>query len=134
MTRDNFDHVTVVKEFTFDSAHCLPDHPGKCKQVHGHTYKLQIGIQGPINQAGMIIDFGDLKEAVKNRIIEPLDHKMLNDVEEHGFPGFLPTAENMVIWIRDVLFAQFPHDSGLKVILVRLWETPTSYAEWRAWL
>ena len=134
MTKDNFDHVTVVKEFTFDSAHYLPDHPGKCKQLHGHTYKLQIGIQGPINEAGMVIDFDDLETIVKNDIIEFLDHKCLNDVKDYEFPGFLPTAEMMVLWIRNRFFQRLSPGIGPKIVIVKLWETPTSYAEWRAWL
>ncbi len=120
--------IEVVKEFTFDSAHCLPAHPGKCKNVHGHTYKLQVGFKGPINpETGMVIDFGNVKEIVKDLIIDKLDHAMLNEVNWSGFPKETPTAENMVEWIVGVLSGAIE----VPVNSVRLYETPTSYAEWK---
>lgn len=116
--------MLVVKQFTFDAAHYLPEHPGKCRNLHGHTYKLEVGIEGFVDlKTGMVIDFGDLKQFVIP-IVEKLDHKCLNDV----YP--LPTAELMVLDIAVELSESFPAKRG-KVEFVRLWETPTSYAEWR---
>ncbi len=151
--------IEVVKEFTFDSAHFLPKYEGNCKNVHGHTYRLIIGIKGKINpETGMVVDFKELKDIVKRLVIDELDHKMLNDIkvenEKHPFPADNPTAENMVEWIVDILFDIIPqekkHESsktwqwlpqnsvgGLyanknRLSFVRLYETPTSYAEWRS--
>lgn len=126
--------VTVIKEFTFDSAHHLPNHPGKCKNPHGHTYKLQVGFRGvPDEATGMVIDFGDIESTVIT-LLSDLDHKDLNQVDLINFPKQTPTAENMVIWLArylETLFFQNPKYDKVEVSLIRLWETPTSYAEWR---
>jgi len=120
--------ITVVKEFTFDAAHYLPNHPGKCKNIHGHTYRLQVGYKGDINpDTGMVIDFSDIKELVKEEIVDKLDHQFLNQLSStDGFPSHLSTAENMVIWIVNKLIP-----IAGRLCFVRLYETPTSYAEWR---
>lgn len=120
--------IMVVKEFTFDSAHFLPFHEGKCKNVHGHTYKLQIGITAEPNENGIVMDFGDLKKVITKIIIEEMDHQFLNSKEtENGFPAKNPTAENMVKWIVETVKV-FAKET---LSFVRLYETPTSYAEWR---
>lgn len=128
---------TVTKIFTFDSAHRLPDYDGKCADLHGHTYKLEITVSGNPTVSdivskirkkkidfgkpyeGMVCDFSHLSIIVNKLIIDKLDHKNLNSIFE------IPTAENMVEWIFNVLWAVF--EGRLKK--VRLWETPTSYAE-----
>lgn len=134
--------IQVVKEFSFDAAHYLPNHAGKCKQTHGHTYKLQVGVSGPIDaDSGMVIDFGDLKKAVNNTVVDKLDHKYLNliiDGESGGeaVPDFprIPSAENMVIWIVKKLKEEIcKQTEGMaRLTFIRLYETPTSYAEWRS--
>lgn len=136
--------ITIVKEFTFDAAHQLPNYNGKCSNLHGHTYKLQVGITGKVID-GMVFDFAELKNFVKDDIIEFLDHKYLNELSQDKFPHRNPTAENMVMWISKVLMETLEamkEKSGfrygtkmnpaIKLDFVRLWETPTSYAEWRA--
>ena len=132
--------ITVVKEFTFDAAHYLPNHPGKCQNTHGHTYRLQVGFKGPVDlETGMVVDFGELKKTVEKNIVEKVDHTYLNLINDEktvipNFPCQLPTAENMVIWIVRELkrTLKIVHDDLVKLSLVRLYETPTSYAEWRA--
>jgi len=75
--------VRVCKIFTFDAAHQLEGHKGKCANVHGHTYKLEVIVSGvPITeedpaQEGFVMDFGDIKEAVKSKIVDVLDHSFL---------------------------------------------------------
>ncbi len=123
--------ITVVKEFTFDSAHYLPWHKGKCQTMHGHTYRLQIGVRGGIDEDGLVIDFSDLKRLVNALIVNQLDHKNLNEVELKDFPCESPTAENMVKWIVEQLEEEINGHNGLVLAFVRLYETPTSYAEWR---
>ena len=119
--------VEVTKEFTFDSCHHLLDYVGKCANPHGHTYKLQVTLKGTLDNIGMVLDFSILKKVVKERIIEKLDHKDLNK-ELH----FNTTAENMCVWIFDKLNNdERIIKSKAKVVKVRLWETPTSFAEYK---
>lgn len=120
--------IEVVKQFTFDAAHYLPNYRGKCANLHGHTYILEVGIkEEPDQESGMVIDFGRLKQIVERNIIEKLDHQNLNEVDAPFFPTSMPTAERMVQWIVKVLRNFWPNELSF----VRLYETPTSYAEWR---
>ncbi len=111
--------IMATKEFTFDAAHRLEWNPGKCKQLHGHTYRLQVTVKGKINKKGIVMDFAELKSVVKNEIIDELDHAYLN-TKIHN-----PTAENMAIWIWKKLETQIP------VYEIKLWETPTSFVTYR---
>ena len=126
--------ITVVKEFTFDAAHYLPNYDGPCSNLHGHTYKLQVGIKGEIDESGMVMDFKKLKEMVQS-YVNALDHSYLNELEgrEFGaFPAKMPTAEKMVEWfVRHVSSDLAYADTSLRLDFIRLYETPTSYAEWR---
>jgi 6-pyruvoyltetrahydropterin/6-carboxytetrahydropterin synthase len=125
--------VMVSKEFTFDAAHHLHCYEGKCKNLHGHTYKVIFGISGYVNDTGLMIDFGDIKEIWKNDIEIHLDHRYLNET----LPNMNTTAENMVVWIYEKMAEaiqandELSRDQGARVEFVRLFETPTSYAEAR---
>jgi len=121
-------YAIITKKFRFEAAHHLPGHHGKCARPHGHSYRLEVTIRGPIKDApgesdhGMVMDFGDLSQIVKNSVIESLDHQDLNVVTE-----FHTTAENLAHWIWDELIA-----SGLSEALlyrIRLWETDSCFAE-----
>jgi len=115
----------VTKEFTFDSAHFLQDYNGKCENLHGHTYKLQVSVEGARDESGLVIDFVELKKIVNEKIIDKLDHTNLNDVLDVN-----PSAENIVEWIWNTL----SHDFSTKryhLYAVKLWETPTSFAEFK---
>lgn len=76
----------LSREFTFDAAHSLPDYPGKCARIHGHTYTLIVTVEGDLDQSGMVMDFFKIKEIVED-ILAPLDHHYLNDYYEQ------PTVE-----------------------------------------
>ena len=142
--------MKVGKEFTFDCAHRLPFHTGKCKNLHGHTYRLIVEVEQPDDEVkNMVIDFGDLKEAV-NEIIEHFDHsiliggedakdvKMLNYFRKQGWKyrifEFNTTAENLSRHIAGLIKLKL-QSKGSKLdrinfgLTVRLYETPTSYAE-----
>lgn len=117
---DNNIIAYITKVFTFDSAHSLPNYPGHCRNIHGHTYKLEVTVKGEINQeTGMVMDFYDLKSLVKEHVISKLDHCYLNDV----LPC-VPTAENIAVWICQLMKVKAP-----SLYQVKLWETPTSCAE-----
>jgi 6-pyruvoyltetrahydropterin/6-carboxytetrahydropterin synthase len=122
---------TICKQFTFHAAHQLYNHDGQCARPHGHTYKLEIMITASEpyphdggSQEGMVMDFDYVKNAYKT-VIEPhVDHQDLNmSLGPHVGPT---TCENMA---RHFFYLLLPHLSGLAGI--RLWETPTSYAEYR---
>lgn len=125
--------VLVSKEFTFDAAHHLHCYEGKCKNLHGHTYKVIFGISGFVDQRGLMMDFGDIKEIWKNEIEIHLDHRYLNET----LPPMNTTAENIVVWIYEKMQEALTNAEnkdqylGARVEFVRLFETPTSYAEAR---
>lgn len=122
--------VLVSKEFTFDAAHHLHCYEGKCKNLHGHTYRVIFGLSGFTDEHGLMMDFGDIKEIWKNKIEIHLDHRYLNDT----LPLMNTTAENIVVWIYEKMaeaLLEEPQYKGARVEFVRLYETPTSYAEAR---
>lgn len=131
----NKGYLTICKEFVFHSAHRLPNHEGCCKNVHGHSYKLQVVVRGPqfafarddSPEYGMLLDFSRLKGIVQKEVIDRLDHSYLNDID--GL--FNPTAEIMVCWILDALVESLKKECPYVLIhRIRLYETDTSYAEW----
>jgi 6-pyruvoyltetrahydropterin/6-carboxytetrahydropterin synthase len=83
----------VRKTKKFDAAHYLPEHGGKCKRLHGHTWKVTVCCQAPrLNEAGMVVDFARVSLAM-NHAIETLDHSLINDSIAN------PTAENIARWV-----------------------------------
>ncbi|WP_025027061.1 6-carboxytetrahydropterin synthase QueD [Caldalkalibacillus mannanilyticus] len=125
--------VLVSKQFTFDAAHHLHCYEGKCKNLHGHTYTVVFGISGYVDEIGLLMDFGDIKDIWKNEIEIYLDHRYLNEM----LPPMNTTAENMVVWIYEKMAEALQKEEnreryhGARVEFVRLFETPTSYAEAR---
>ena len=111
--------VEISRKFSFEASHKLDWYQGKCKNLHGHSYKLEIIIRGEINKNGILIDFHELKKIVKEEIIIELDHKYLNDIIEN------PTAENIAIWIWEKLKNILP----LKEILLH--ETENCYVKYQ---
>ena len=111
--------MLIYKQFTFDSAHFLPNVPEghKCANMHGHTYALSVFVEGePDKNTGWIIDYGDLKKHIKP-VIDILDHHLLNEI-----PGLEnPTSEILTIWLWNKLK---PMITELKRIELK--ETPTS--------
>ncbi|MGV3509421.1 MAG: 6-carboxytetrahydropterin synthase QueD [Sphingobacteriaceae bacterium] len=111
--------MILYKDFSFDSAHFLPNVPEghKCKQLHGHTYHLRVFVEGPVkDNEGWVLDFTDLKTIV-NPVIRVVDHKLLNDVE--GLEN--PTSERIAIWLWNQIKPSLPQLSKIE-----LKETPTS--------
>lgn len=119
--------ISVTKIFTFDSAHRLDDYVGKCANLHGHTYKLEVTIKGRTDHRGIVVDFGDIKRIVNEQIIGKYDHQFLNDHME-----FNTTAENMVFHFFQVIdeyLKDLQNHAPVRLMLCRLWETPTCHAE-----
>lgn len=89
--------MLVTRKFTFDSAHYLTNYYGKCEKLHGHTYTVEVTLEGEVQSNGLVIDFVVLKRVVKKHVLNKLDHLLLNDVIEN------PSAERIVMWIWDQL-------------------------------
>jgi len=116
--------MIIGKMFEFEAAHQLPDEEcyGQCSELHGHTYKLLVEVQGGINDKGWVMNFKDLKAIVKEQIIDKLDHSFLNKYFK------ISTAEIMVIEMANLLHSALPKEVGLYSLT--LWETSTSYAKY----
>jgi 6-pyruvoyltetrahydropterin/6-carboxytetrahydropterin synthase len=111
--------MEVFRDFTFDSAHLLPNAPDghKCRRLHGHTYHVSIHVAGPVDpERGWILDFSDI-DAAFEPVREALDHRYLNDVA--GLAN--PTSEHLAAWIWERLAPALP---GLSRLVVK--ETCTS--------
>ena len=127
--------MKVCKRFQWDSAHkLLLPYESKCQNLHGHTYFIEIEVEGKLNKEGMVMDFAQLKEAV-NEV--SFDHKALNDIicpkcGEKVFEGCMgdinPTAENMVKFLKKKL-DEIWNSSWPRISRIRIWETPNSWAE-----
>lgn len=120
--------VEVTKEFTFDSSHKLMQYLGKCANLHGHTYKLQVTVVGTVNEIGLVLDFKVLKKIVEDKVVNSLDHEYINNVVEYN-----PTCENMVIDIFNTLKSEIEElnkksPNFMSLSQVKLYETPTSFA------
>jgi 6-pyruvoyltetrahydropterin/6-carboxytetrahydropterin synthase len=117
--------MRIRKQFAFEAAHVLPHHPGKCGRLHGHSYRLDVAVDGPLCEsgptAGMVEDFDRIAEIVRGEVLDALDHRSLNDVLAN------PTSELVALWIWERLVAALP---GLAEVV--LWETATACAVVRA--
>jgi 6-pyruvoyltetrahydropterin/6-carboxytetrahydropterin synthase len=111
----------VTKKFTFSAAHFLTKYKGKCENLHGHTYKLTVTVEGDMKDDGMVIDFVELKKIVNERVIDKLDHSSLNDLFEN------PTAELIAKWV----WEQLGDIPGARLYEVKLWESSTSSVTYR---
>lgn len=143
--------IRVTKSFNFETAHALYGYDGKCRNIHGHSYKLFVTVKGtPIQDSsnpkfGMVIDFGDIKKIVKSEVVDRFDHaillnvnsphkelgeKLVKDGHKVIFTSYQPSCENMLI---DMVNLIKPHlNETVELQSIRLHETETSYAEWLA--
>lgn len=135
----------ITKILTFDSAHRLMNHKGKCKNLHGHTYKLEVSLtSNKLTPDGMVVDFTILKNLVQKWVDDNLDHstilnkddrKVIEFCQKMGFRSYLingePTAENMTQVIYDQIKRVLDANKDvllddLKISYIKLWETLTS--------
>ncbi len=143
--------IRITKKFNFETGHALFGYDGKCKNIHGHSYKLFVTVSGqPISdntdpKFGMVIDFGDLKKIVNQEIVDVFDHatifnkntphvELAKELLDRGLNVLLtdyqPTSEMMVIDFADKITARLP--KNLKLHSLKLQETETCFAEWFA--
>lgn len=143
--------IRVTKTFTFDMGHALFGYDGPCKDIHGHTYHLSVTVLGfPIQETGnpkdgMVVDFGYIKNEVNEKILDKFDHALvlnaaLPDKIKAGvneatskvvYVDFQPSCENLLLHFKNELEAVF-QEKGWNLISMKLYETPTSFAEWFA--
>ena len=110
--------TSVTCTFTFEAAHRLEWHPGKCRNLHGHSYRLDVTVSGPLDANGVVIDFDQLTEIVDHEVIDRWDHRDLNEVLDN------PTAELLAHRAWELLT-----EAGLTLSGLRLWETDRSSVE-----
>lgn len=143
--------IRLTKRYTFETGHALYGYDGKCRNIHGHGYKLFVTIIGePIQddthvKHGMVMDFGDLKKIVKTEIVDEYDHAIVlnknsphkelgEELKEKGhhviLADFQPTSEMLVIHFAEIIQERLPEN--VELFSVKLQETETSYAEWYA--
>lgn len=112
----------IGKRFHFDAAHFLPFHRGKCANLHGHRWFLDLELEGPLNPEGMVIDFGLLSPYIES-ILSKLDHNELNKEVAN------PTAENICFYLSEKISTQWPPNFPfLHLTLIKVWETDTAFA------
>lgn len=143
--------MKVTKEVTFDSAHMLSNYKGKCENLHGHTYKLQVTVEAPLQREGneecMVLDFNTLKKAI-DVVIEAFDHAIIfsearyrSDAENALMLWAVAHRMNYVVISEGkstseciareikIRLSQRLAEVSTPSISVRVWETPTSFAE-----
>jgi len=144
--------VEISKEIEFDAGHRVPFHASKCRNPHGHRYRLRASCSGAIVEeegrpdSGMLVDFSVLKELLTTvvhdawdhaMVVWDHDHELLDALEGHGWRvvpvPLIPTAENIAVMAWDMLAPGIAEHTGNELTLTRVtvWETPTSVAVYR---
>jgi 6-pyruvoyltetrahydropterin/6-carboxytetrahydropterin synthase len=122
----------VTVEQSFAAGHSLREYKGKCENVHGHNYRVQVTVEGErLNRLGLLVDFVEVKRALR-QVIAQLDHQFINDVEP--FTILNPSAENMAKYFYDEIIATLSLEAsepGTRLSQIRIWETDTSIAVYR---
>jgi 6-pyruvoyltetrahydropterin/6-carboxytetrahydropterin synthase len=137
--------ISVTKIFRFETAHAIHEYDGLCKNIHGHSYELHVTVSASssddfILANGFVIDFKELKSIVKTHIIDYFDHQIilsekylashpnLNDLENLAIWKVEPSAENIILFIKEKIEVCF--GENVKLIKLKLYETADSFAEW----
>jgi 6-pyruvoyltetrahydropterin/6-carboxytetrahydropterin synthase len=142
--------IRLTKEFRFEMAHALWNYDGLCKNIHGHSYILQVTIIGEPSsdesdpKYGMVMDFGQLKQIVEEEIVEPLDHSIIVSdkapaekllqipqmSDRYHITPYQPTCENLLVDFAQRISKRLPEHAAL--FSLKLHETGNSFAEWYA--
>jgi 6-pyruvoyltetrahydropterin/6-carboxytetrahydropterin synthase len=118
----------LMIESTFAAAHQVREHGGKCENLHGHTWKVQVFVAGELNELGMVIDFQKIKEFFKNSLAE-YDHAFLNELTDFKIEN--PTAENIAKNLAGKIQRQIKNEK-IKLTKITVWESPTTAATYIA--
>ncbi len=142
--------MIITKSIEIDMGHRVPNHKSKCKNLHGHRYRIEVGVDGEVisekgsSKEGMVIDFGDLKEIMLDSINKVFDHSLIvygedefkilfEELRKRGqkinFVPFIPTAENIAKHFYDIMKESLEKVS-IKIKFVKVFETPTSMAQY----
>lgn len=150
-------NISITKEFTWDMAHMLAGHKGLCQNVHGHTYRMQVEVKAlstnlpkeDLSSTGMVIDFQDLKTIIKDNVLEPFDHSfvywdqspdplelkiaelLIENKRKVVKLSYRPTVEEIASSFFNIL-KQKLSNYNLDLSSIKIWETPTSFAEVRS--
>ncbi len=133
--------MKIARQFHWEMGHRLPFHAGACRNLHGHSYRLWVELEGECDGNGMLLDYGEMKEKIQP-LIEPFDHCFLCDeqdalmrefLDSHRFKAlyvpFPTTAENIASHLLGKIWELFRPEARIRSIALRLAETETSYAE-----
>lgn len=116
----------LMVESTFSSAHQLRGYKGKCENIHGHNWRVQVYVvSNRLNEIGLAIDFHELKK-MTNDILNQLDHKELNKV--FPFTEINPSSENIAKWIFDCIKKKLSVYDNVNISAVTVWESDTASA------
>lgn len=116
----------LMIESSFASAHQLRGYKGKCENLHGHNWKVQVFVDAErLNEIDIAIDFHDLKK-MTNEILSELDHKFINDI--YPFTKKNPSSENIARWIYESLRDKLTPYKNIKISAVTVWESDTASA------
>ena len=119
----------VSVEQTFAAGHALRDYKGKCENVHGHNFKVQVVIEGErLDKTGLLVDFIEVKNAMR-AVIDRLDHIFLNDVAP--FDKKNPSAENIAAYFHEELTRKVTAEVPIRIREVKVWETDIQSATYR---
>lgn len=143
--------IGLTREFSFEMAHALEGYNGACREIHGHSYRLFVTVNGvpcadlASPKLGMVMDFGELKSIVGSLVVDRFDHALLlreTPENQHFIKSvrdkwsrieltpYQPTCENMVLFIVEQLSAALPEN--IELAEVKLYETERSCATWTA--
>ena len=140
--------IRLTRKFPFEMAHALYGYDGPCKNIHGHSYRLEVTILGTALQEsghpkdGMLMDFGDLKRIVNEAVVNQFDHALVlngrsphkelemikDNFEKIIYVDYQPTCENLLLDFRERIASRLP--VSVRVVSMRLHETANAFAEW----
>jgi 6-pyruvoyltetrahydropterin/6-carboxytetrahydropterin synthase len=135
--------VRIAKEFRWEMAHRLPYHKGGCENLHGHSYRMIVEVAGHTMENGMVMDFADLKSIVQP-LVKDVDHSFMCSTEDRlmidllqgtdfkiVYVNFYTTAENIALHFREQLRTRLSAFANLEELRIRVYETPSSFADVR---
>ena len=133
--------MRIAKDFRWEMGHRLPFHSGGCQNIHGHSYRMRVAIEGTLDDNGMVLDYFDLKEIV-DPLVQHVDHSFLCDQSDeqmlaffrdnplkHVIVPFRTTAENLAAWFLELVTAELRRFPNIRSLTIRLYETERTYAE-----